>query len=375
MRILHATTFLQGGAGRIITSLAIAQRRRGYDVRVVVDADDEPGYMTYPEYLDALGAAGVPVTRVRSTFKRNPELNRAAACTLKRMAADWRPDVIHAHAATPANVVRLAGLTGNGSTAPLIHTMHGWGIAKTPAQAAADIAALERADVVTTPSHAAFETLRAAGLRRTDVRVIPYGIADVSAEPPRARDVELIRASGATRVALCIGTLGERKNQRLLVEALAFERLADTAAVFIGDGDASPIVRRAHELGVSDRAIILGHRPRASRYLPLAETLVLPSRNEGLPIVVLEALSVGIPVVATRLPEIAEAVGPDLAQFLVEPDDREGLAQAIFEACRVPCLMGLHQRLRRRFVERHAESSMVTAYITLCSRSARHQLD
>lgn len=57
MRILHATTFLQGGAGRVIASLAVAQRRSGHDVRVVADAGGESGYEHYVEYIDALAAA------------------------------------------------------------------------------------------------------------------------------------------------------------------------------------------------------------------------------------------------------------------------------------------------------------------------------
>ncbi len=71
MRILHVTTFLQGGAGRIIAALAIAQRRQGHDVTVVADDGGADGYGSYPEYLAALTAAGVPVVAVRSTFTRD----------------------------------------------------------------------------------------------------------------------------------------------------------------------------------------------------------------------------------------------------------------------------------------------------------------
>ena len=48
MRILHVTTYLRGGAGRVISSLAIAQLRLGHDVRVAVDTGGEPGYASYP---------------------------------------------------------------------------------------------------------------------------------------------------------------------------------------------------------------------------------------------------------------------------------------------------------------------------------------
>ena len=76
MRILHGTAYLQRG-GRARHQLAIAQRPRGHDVRVVADAGGAPGYASYPEYLDALTAAGVPVVTARSMFKRDASARSA----------------------------------------------------------------------------------------------------------------------------------------------------------------------------------------------------------------------------------------------------------------------------------------------------------
>ncbi len=67
-RVLHITTFLQGGAGRNITDLALAQHRGGYDVLVVADAGGVAGYSSYAEYVSELDAAGVPFVVLRWSF-------------------------------------------------------------------------------------------------------------------------------------------------------------------------------------------------------------------------------------------------------------------------------------------------------------------
>src|SRR5262245_12810218 len=126
MRILHVSTFLQGGAGRIIAALAIAQRRAGHDVVVVADSGQHTGYESYPEYITGLREAGVPFHTVTSTFTRDVALNVRAVEELTALLGDRTVDIAHTHAAIPTLVARLA-LSSRGST-PLLQTMHGWGI-------------------------------------------------------------------------------------------------------------------------------------------------------------------------------------------------------------------------------------------------------
>jgi glycosyltransferase involved in cell wall biosynthesis len=243
----------------------------------------------------------------------------------------------------------------------LLNTMHGWGVTKTAEQCAADVAALERSDAVVVPSVAAAQTLIQAGLRR-EVRIIPYGIpVDVPSAPPDPTDVQMLaHVAKGRRTCACIGTIGERKNQRLLVDALATPPLQDVVAVFIGDGDPTTLRVRAREHGVADRVAVLGHRPRASRYLALAGALVLPSRNEGLPIAVLESLRAGVPVVAANIPEIAEALDDGRCGHLFAPDDVRTLGSALRAAFDAPA--DFRNRLRARFADQYSASRMLSAY-------------
>ena len=362
MRILHVTTFLQGGAGRNIADLALAQRRAGHDVRVAADAGGEPGYGSYPEYVEELTAAGIPILRLTSTFKRDLALNTRAALELGKACAGWHPDVAHAHATTPAIVARLSGVV---ASAPVVNTMHGWGITKTPEQALNDIATLEQADALVVPSRAAAATLEAVGLEREDVRVIPYGLAAgcplTPADPEDLRAIE--RLAAGRRSVGCIGTIGQRKNQRLLVDALSGPGLSDIVAVFIGDGDVDGLRACAESRAVGDRVLILGHRPDASRYLAVIDALVLPSRNEGLPLAVLEALRAGTPVAAARIPEIAEALDDGRCGHLFDPNDPGALTAAVRAALATTEVD--RERLRTRFSTLYTQDRMLASYASL----------
>ncbi len=364
MRILHISTFLQGGAGRIIAALAVAQQRAGHDVVVVADSGQHAGYESYPEYITRLSEAGVPFHTVTSTFTRDVALNVRAVQELKALLGDRAVDIAHTHAAIPTLVARLA-LSPRGYT-PLVQTMHGWGIRKTPEQAATDITLLGLADAVVTPSAAARDTLLTLGLRSAPVHVVPYGLDDIPArQAPDADDAELferLRASGCS-VVLCIGTIGERKNQTLLVRALA--SLDRVAAVFIGDGDAVPLTALARDLGVAPRVHVLGYRADASRYLPLADALALPSMNEGLPIVVLEAFRAGVPVVGSSIPEIAEAVDEGQTGFLFAPDDVPGLTAALTQALAPQARGSMRTHARQVFESRYRDDRMLAAYSQL----------
>ena len=367
MRILHVTTFLQGGAGRAITSLALAQRRAGHDVRLVQDDGGDTGYSTYPEYRDALIAGGVSLSSVSSTFTRALDLNTQAAGRIAEALEHWPADIAHAHAAIPSMVARLALRS---RAVPVIQTMHGWGIAKSAEHTRTDVALLNLADAVVAPSDAARATLHALGVARP-VTVAPYGIDDSIDDRPSARAIdaadralfERLRAT-ALPIALCIGTIGARKNQRLLVEAMASPDAPALHAVFIGDGEEDDLRTAAAARGIDSRVHVLGYRRDASRYLALGDLLVLPSRNEGLPFVVLEALRDGVPIVASAIPEIAEAIDDRQTGYLFTSESAPALTATLAEALQTSTdrADAIRERARALFRARYTLDRMVTVY-------------
>jgi len=148
--------------------------------------------------------------------------------------------------------------------------------------------------------------------------------------------------------------------QELLVKALPL--VDGVTAVFIGDGDTAPLRALAADLRVTGRVHVLGRLADASRYLPLADVLVLPSMNEGLPIVVLEALRAGVPVVGSAIPEIAEAVDEGRTGFLFAPADAVELTAALGKAMVAARRASLRMHARQRFETQYRAERMIADY-------------
>jgi colanic acid/amylovoran biosynthesis glycosyltransferase len=179
------------------------------------------------------------------------------------------------------------------------------------------------------------------------------GVADPGGHPRRLR-------------LISVGTLHEVKGQRYLIEACARLRDegVDVTCQIVGDGpDESRLAARIRELQLEDRVRLAGRltRDEVIEILQLSDVLVAPSvpsregRLEGLPVVIMEAMGCGLPVVASRLSGIPELVIDDRTGYLVEPRDVAGITAALLRLAVDP---ELRQRLgaeARAEVERDFE--------------------
>lgn len=152
-------------------------------------------------------------------------------------------------------------------------------------------------------------------------------------------------ASGGEKVDcsfLFLGNLGERKGLSDFLNALALlpKNGPSWNAVIAGGGDTDFYKKLAESLGLSSRVVFTGwvDRDRATAYLREADVLVLPSYEEGLPLVILEALGHGVVVIATPVGAIPEALGGERAAILVDPGDRQALAEKMSDLLRAPSL-------------------------------------
>jgi glycosyltransferase involved in cell wall biosynthesis len=127
-----------------------------------------------------------------------------------------------------------------------------------------------------------------------------------------------------------LGRLTEQKGYDVLVRSLA--QLPEVHAVIVGDGEErAPLEGLARELGVAERLHILGWQDDPRSYLTSLDVFVLPSRFEGFPLSIVEAMQAGLPVVAADVGSIAEALDDERAGTLVPPDEPEALARALRE--------------------------------------------
>jgi glycosyltransferase involved in cell wall biosynthesis len=159
-------------------------------------------------------------------------------------------------------------------------------------------------------------------LGRGSVVSVPNCVPDVPL-PPRGS-----RAAGAPLVVGSLGRLDAVKGYDLLLRALA--RVPGVRAVVVGEGAARPELERlADELGVADRVQLPGWSDRPASALPGFDVFCLPSRSEGFPLSIVEAMLAELPVVATRVGSVAELVADGHTGLLLERDDLDGLAAAL----------------------------------------------
>ena len=160
----------------------------------------------------------------------------------------------------------------------------------------------------------------AVGLPSGSVRTIYNGVPDVPVDPlPR-------RANGP--VIGAVGRLSQEKGYDLAIRALP--NLPGSTLVLVGDGsERERLVALSAELGVSDRVDLVGWSDEPRRYLPGFDAFVLPSRQEGFPLAVVEAMLAGVPVVAADVGSVSEAVVEAETGFLVPRDDPAALTDRL----------------------------------------------
>jgi glycosyltransferase involved in cell wall biosynthesis len=322
------TTF--GGTERVVWELATRLPPARWDVRVWLSP--APGV---DELAAALEARAIPVTRVAEVDSR---------WDWPGMWRTWRSlgrehaDLVHIHHVWPAADRYLATLAGTAGVPRLVVTEHIEGQAHSAAQTRLKRRELEQADAVTTVSSAVADSLvRDYGVDRTRLRVVPNGAEppDEGAERLAVRHLREELGAGVLRpLWVCAGRLEEQKGQDVLLDALAEVRRRglEFVAVLAGEGRLrGALEERARSLGLEANVRFTGQVDDLGPLLAAADAVALPSRWEGMPLVLLEALARGRPVVASAVGGVPEVVADEEHARLVPPGDVAALA-AVLEA-------------------------------------------
>lgn len=359
--IVHAATFLQGGAGRAIVTLACAQQRSGARVIVATSRTPEPGFENYGEYINALRSGNVDLIEVDSLFKRDDHLNAQALATIQARLDGMAPDLVHAHAAIPARIGRRLG-------APVVQTMHGWSRHKSTAHVAEDLSIMREVDAVVFPSGASHTELDTIGAAFRRSAIIPYGIPAAATRSSAPDLLAAFKRSGRT-ILLSIGSLTDQKNHAVLIEALPFiAQQHDVMCFCVGEGpNIGPLSARARELEVGDRVSFTGYLSDAASALGAADLLIQPSLTESFGIAVVEAFRAGVPVVASNIPALRELVGDTKCGWMFDPASPASLCQAVHEALSASTdrRTSITQRATQLFEDRFTDDRMIAAYDTL----------
>lgn len=373
LNILHCLRAPVGGLFRHVVDLATAQAAQGHRVGVVCAATGDS--LTEVKLL-----AFAPVLRLglhKLSMARDLGLADLRAWRqVVSLAGDLRADILHGHGAKGGAYARLAkrGLQKSRSDLRCFYTPHGGSLHYSPTTLAGQFyGALERRLEIWTDG-ILFESQFAAqryamqiGSPQCATKVVKNGLL-----PSEFTPVETRRDAADF---IFVGELRMLKGVDVALDALAIVNQTRRAtAVFVGDGpDAAQFKRKSVELGLGARVAFPGAM-RAREAFAMGRVMLMPSRAESLPYVVLEAVAAGLPVLATNVGGIPEIIampnGP-----LLPPGDARALAGAMMDALDHPVraqerAMSLRASVRQTFSVA-TMAGAITGFYTSTSRLRR----
>ncbi len=326
LKILHVLRAPVGGLFRHVCDLARGQAARGHAVGVIADASSG-GAQAEAALGDlarglTLGLTRIPMTRHIGM----PDL--AAIRHVSDRASEAGADVLHGHGAKGGAYGRLA----RGGRALRVYTPHGgslhyrWASPSGLFYLAAETVLKRRTDLFLFESAYGRDAFaEQIGMPTAPVRIVHNGVNESEFLPvkpgPEATDI------------LFVGELRMLKGVDVLIKALAqlLREGRRMSATIVGDGPDRAAFEAAVTAANLDQAVrFVGAMPARTAF-SLGRLLVVPSRAESLPYIVLEAAAAGVPIIASNVGGIPEIFGPD-ARDMVPPGDPAALAEAIAAA-------------------------------------------
>jgi glycosyltransferase involved in cell wall biosynthesis len=228
-------------------------------------------------------------------------------------------------------------------------------------------------DCLIVPAERPATALVNRGFGRESIEIIPWGSRSIPyGVDPGAR--ERLDLPADAPVIVCLANFTPTKGQAVIVDAMAalVARFPGIRAILAGDGPELPALReRAVARGVAGSVLFTGSFSQPWDLLRAADVFVLASEIEGLPLVVLEAMSQGVPVVATDVGGMPEAVIDNVTGFLLPPRDSAALTTAITRILSDPAVaVRMRQAALARFEQRFTMQRMLEAHRDLYLRLA-----
>jgi len=367
MRILHCLRAPVGGLFRHVLDLAEEQAAHGHDVGILAASTTED------RLTSAKFAAIAPKLRLgiaRIPINRQPGLSDLAAVRAVRAhAATLDLDVLHGHGAKGGAFARLAArdLRLDARNVATFYTPHGGSLHYSPSTLMGRVYIHAERQLAPLTDGLIFESVFAArryndliGHPTCPVRVVPNGLYPHEFYEPVVADdaVDFVY----------VGELRELKGVDLLLNALAAQATIYPArAIIVGSGpDEEKYKRQARSLGLAGKVQFVGPLPARNAF-SRARCVVVPSRVESFPYIVLEAAAARMPLIATNVGGIPEIVAGS-ATPLVPPGDAEAIAAQMraFLADPHPFLSRaaeLQAHVAQRFTVQNMTESIVDFYL------------
>jgi len=307
-----------GGAEAVVSALARGAAGQGDEICVVAFRQAGDG-----KFLRRFDGDGIETVELRSPRRRYWREVRELAALIRA----WHPDILHTHVYHADAVGYLAARSAG---VPIVSTVHGFtaGSLKNRFYQWLDVQVLKRMDGIACVSQVLVDRLRAEGIAPARVHLVPNA-HDGSVALNRSEARKILDVSQAAPLVGWIGRLSYEKGPDRFVRVLASLR-PNIEGIIIGDGPE----RAALEKQVATQSApitLVGAYPDAGRLVTAFDVLAITSRTEGLPMTVLHAMAAGVPVVATAVGALPEALG-DSSGWLVDPNNESAFSSALSEA-------------------------------------------
>lgn len=307
-----------GGAETVVRALATGLRERGVTISVLA-AVNTPAH----PFVAALRNAGFEPAI--SSGGRMKQIRAIRA--LKR---DGRARIVHSHGYRSDVLARLANRDGGSALISTVHGFTGGGL-RNLFYERLQRGVLRGFDAVVAVSGPLKSDLVGHGVAPERVHLIPNALPPGSVLPREIAREHLGLPASASVIGW-VGRLSEEKGPDLALEALnALERI-DWIAAFIGSGPLERELRaRALDSPIASRVRWLETQPNAGELMAAFDVLMCSSRTEGTPMVLLEAMAAGVPIVATAVGGIPDLLEHGVRGRLVPPGEPRALARALEE--------------------------------------------
>jgi glycosyltransferase involved in cell wall biosynthesis len=372
VRVLRVIARLNmGGPTLHVSYLTKGLDERGYETTLVAGqlarGEDSMSY--------AAETLGIDVVQI-------PQLHRDLSpvydpVSVKRLVAEIqrvRPHIVHTHTAKAGAVGRMAALLAGDAKPPVVvHTFHGHVLRGyfDPVRTeffreTEKFLARHTTRLIAVGPEVRDDLVELGVAPAEKFTVIRLGIDLESRVGDGSAGTELRRQFGIPAERFVVGWIGRMTGIKRVPDVLeTFKRLlalgVDAQLVLVGDGpERDRLEEQAHELGIQKRTLFAGYQREISEYYDLFDAFLLPSRNEGTPVVAIESLAARTPVVATRVGGVPDVVRDGIDGFLTDVGDVDALAVRLAELARDP---GLRARMgeagREHVIPRYRVSRLV----------------
>jgi glycosyltransferase involved in cell wall biosynthesis len=375
IRVVHYNhTEIVAGAERVLLNLLPRLPVHGFESILLSPVGQ------LHEEAQKLGIQIVPCHSLHARFTSNPwKLARylwsfvVSIRSIRRQLHDLHPDLVHANSIRAGLVVTAATV---GLNTPIVWHVHDALPSHPFSPAIRVVAALSRRTSSIVVSHSTGRVLaRGPSSRIISAKMeILHNAVELKSNPSTAQERAQLRSTlgvGDRFLIGCVGQICQRKGQVALVEVFA-ETLKSRpemvliiigSALFPGDKPYEErLGQRISELGITNSVRLLGHRNDVPLLLEAMDILVLPSVHDPFPMVVLESMAAGLPIVAYSVDGVPELLTDEKTGWLVPPGDRVGMARAILRAERDPGQRRQLAQAAHHAVEKNTPSNYVSAF-------------